>query len=236
MDEIRKVRVNEVTGMFREYDRLLEETKGIGKYFTRKHIINYKWDELKVKIKSEGYQPKENGYIEVKETKAYDGYNYRVMDGNHRMSVMEDLYGPDKFIDVNVQRKSRCGMCDRAIELASTKSGKLEILNILGTTTIFLILFGKPTLMYMGFLLIFLIVLATNIFGVSKTSRMMKLNEYGKAGNLLLNTIINLPLIILSLVSFYYIWYIACSNIFGLVCVGVFSYIVGKLVDHYEGK
>ena len=127
-------------------------------------------------------------------------------------------------------------MCDKARELASTKSGKLEIFNILGTTTMFLILFGKPTLIYMGLLLTFLIVLATGIFTISKTSRIMKLNEYGKTGNLLLNTIINAPTIILSIVSAYYIWYIVCSNIFGLVYIGAFSYIVGRLATYYEGK
>ena len=236
MDEIRKVRVSEVTGMFREYDRLLEEVKGIGRYFTRKHIINYKWNELKDSVKSEGYQPKEYGYIEVKETQAYGGYRYRVTDGNHRISVIEDLYGPDKFIDVKVNGRIRCGMCDKVTELARTKSGKLEIFNILGTATMFLILFGKPTLIFMGVLTTLIVLLATKIFTVSKTSRIMKLNEHGKSGNLLLNIIINLPIILLSTAGLYYVWYIAYSNIFGLVCVGVFSYIVGKLVDHYEDK
>ena len=236
MSEIRKVRVNEITGVFREYDDILEKTEGVGRYFVRKHIKNYSWKELKESIDSKGYQPEEYGYIRIKETKAYEGYNYRVLDGNHRISVIEDLHGPNKFIDVEVYTPSKCAMCDKARELAKTKSGKLEIINILGTTTIFLLFFIKPTLIYMGFVLTFLIVLATNIFGISKTNRIMELNKHGKAANLLLNSIINLPMIILSVVTIYFLGYIAVNNILGLVCVGIFNYGMGTLVDYYGDK
>tara|TARA_R110001599_G_scaffold337285_2_gene555570 strand:+ start:711 stop:1421 length:711 start_codon:yes stop_codon:yes gene_type:complete len=236
MNEIRKVRANEITGMFREYDNIVKDTKNIGRFFVKKHITKYSWDELKESINSKGYQPKEYGYIRIKETKAYVGYTYRVLDGNHRMSVIEDLHGSNKFIDVEVYKGSKCGMCDKAIELARTKSGKLEIINILGTTTIFLIFFAKPTLIYMGFLLGFLIVLATNILGVGKNSRIMGLNKYGKFANLFLNTIINLPMVILSVVTLYFLYYIAFNNILGLICVGVFNYVMGILVDYYENK
>jgi len=236
MNEIRKVRVSDITGMFREYDNLVKDTKNIGRFFVKKHITKYSWDELKGSINSKGYQPKEYGYIRIKETKAYEGYTYRVLDGNHRMSVIEDLHGSNKFIDVEVYVQSKCAMCDKARELARTKSGKLEIINILGTTTIFLMFFVKPTLIYMGFLLGFLIVLSTNILSINKNSRIMELNKHGKVANIFLNTIVNLPMVILSVVTLYFLYHIAFNNILGLVCVGAFNYTMGRLVDYYEDK
>ena len=68
--------------------------------FLDKHIfqIGYGWAALRKSLKDNGYDPHnfKNGYITVEKFKG----KYNCTDGNHRHSILLDIYGPDKIIDV----------------------------------------------------------------------------------------------------------------------------------------
>ena len=65
--------------------------------------VDYDWVGLHKSLKDNGYEPNkfEKGYIKVVK---YEGGNYRCLDGNHRHRILLDIYGPDKIIDVKLEK------------------------------------------------------------------------------------------------------------------------------------
>jgi len=63
-------------------------------------LSSYDWDELKNKIKKEGYKPLQYTYIKICKTNP-EVYPkpYRALDGNHRLKVMKELYDEGFKID-----------------------------------------------------------------------------------------------------------------------------------------
>ena len=61
-------------------------------------VSEYDWAVLYKSLKDNGYVPHnfKNEYITVEKFKG----KYICIDGNHRHSILLDIYGPDKIIDV----------------------------------------------------------------------------------------------------------------------------------------
>ena len=60
----------------------------------------YPWEKLKNSIEKNGYQPEKYGYILVRETKDSDNRKWLIVNGNHRLKVLQDLYGGEHVIKV----------------------------------------------------------------------------------------------------------------------------------------
>tara|TARA_R100001015_G_C4627456_1_gene186999 strand:+ start:2252 stop:2659 length:408 start_codon:yes stop_codon:yes gene_type:complete len=59
----------------------------------------YKMDSLIRDIKKEGYKPKKYGYIIVEKK---DNHLYDIVEGEHRVKALIELYGKDYSIDVKI--------------------------------------------------------------------------------------------------------------------------------------
>lgn len=62
-------------------------------------LEKYKMDSLIRDIKKEGYKPKKYGYIIVEKK---DNHLYDIVEGEHRVKALIELYGKDYSVDVKI--------------------------------------------------------------------------------------------------------------------------------------
>tara|TARA_R110000851_G_scaffold136799_2_gene272455 strand:+ start:121 stop:906 length:786 start_codon:yes stop_codon:yes gene_type:complete len=234
--EIRKVRIGSVIhGAFREYpSHNLFHT-------------NYPWDELRESIDKYGYDTDRFGYITVVECSTCESERYTTRDGNHRLHTLKGMFGEEHFISVKVVKNytlpwaryftlKKCGWCDKVRGLTKKTSGKLELLNIIIMSTAFLLLYVKPTLMFMGFLLSTIILSTTGVFDIKKETYNKIGYKYGGIMGALINVVKNLPMIAITIASIYYIWVLISISIYYFMLLVAFASIMGYLISYYEKK
>jgi hypothetical protein len=84
----------------------LKDIKTIGKRTTTS--IFYSWRRLRKSIKTQGYKPENFSYILVYKHEE----KYNVINGNHRVKVLEEMYGEDYEVEVICQDKPKTALKD----------------------------------------------------------------------------------------------------------------------------
>ena len=84
----------------------LKDIKTVGKRTTKS--IFYSWRRLRKSIKTQGYKPENFSYILVYKHEE----KYNVINGNHRVKVLEEIYGEDYEVEVICQDKPKTALKD----------------------------------------------------------------------------------------------------------------------------
>ena len=242
MGEIRKVRIRNIDGPYRVADEAISLKKNkVG--FYKKNYSQYNWEELRESFDKYGYDTDKFGYITVVGCNTCENKDkYVLRDGNHRLYILREMFGDEHFVSVNLVRaytvpfKLKCGWCDRVKELSKKTSGKLELTNVIVMSTCFLVLYIKPTLMFMGVLLGIIILSVTGIFDIKKETYNKHSLKFGGTAGKFINIVKNIPIITMVIASIYYIWYLITMNIYYFMLIVGFTLIMGYLIGYYEKK
>ncbi len=241
MGELRKIRISSIDGPFR--DRFSEGVKHNISFY-KKRYLNYDWDGLRKSFDKYGYDTDRFGHIEVVGcSKCEYKDRYDVKDGNHRLHVLRERFGEEHFVVVNLVKSYElfqviptCGWCNKVKDLIKTTSGKLELANVIIISTCFLLLYLKPTLIFMGVILGIIIVSVTGVFDIKKETYTKHSHKYGGNIGRLINVVTNIPMITIMLASIYYIWHLISINIYGFMVMVGLTLIMGYLIRYYEKK
>ena len=234
MGEVRKIRIGSIDGPFREAVKYTEKGS--------EWLNDYNWDELKDSFDKYGYDTDKFGYITVIGMTGVGDNNgrYEVRDGNHRLHLLREKFGEEHFVSVkyvNVYTiPLRCGWCDKVKNLTKKTSGKLELANIIIMSTCFLLLYLKPTLIFMGFILGILIISVTGIFDIKKETYNKHSLKFGGITGTLINVVKNIPIIAIVISSIYYLWHLININPYTFMIIIGFTLIMGYLISYYEKK
>ena len=94
----------QITRTFRVQKMKIKDLKG--KYgFANRESTDYDWESLEASIKEDGYAPEKYTYIEYADVRHDQGFkqDYMLVDGAHRLAVLNDLYGEDIEIRVKIE-------------------------------------------------------------------------------------------------------------------------------------
>ena len=114
--------------------------------------IFYGWRRLRKSISTEGYVPENFSYMQVCVDKNNDK-KYKIVDGNHRVKMLEELYGGDFEVEVELVegwKEGIKGLYNRMIKplLENNTLGKVVNVLILGVVLwYFFIVNFLPTIM-----------------------------------------------------------------------------------------
>ena len=99
---IKNIKIKEITWELRDRvtGNLSDKVNSFHKLVTYISYKYYRWDALKQSILIDGYDVDKYGYIRVEETSGE--FNYRVVNGNHRISVLYNMFGENHKIKVKV--------------------------------------------------------------------------------------------------------------------------------------
>tara|TARA_R110000744_G_scaffold288474_2_gene399459 strand:+ start:895 stop:1626 length:732 start_codon:yes stop_codon:yes gene_type:complete len=238
MGEIRKVRLGDINGPYT--DRFKEGIK-INQKFHKERFIKYDWDGLKESFDKYGYDTDRFGLIMVTSCNTCDSDGkYEVRDGNHRLYILREMYGDEHFVLVNHVKKydiiGKCMWCEKVKGLIKTTSGKLELTNIIVISMCFLLLYLKPTLIFMGVILGLIVISVTGVFDIKKETYNKHGHKYGGGIGKLINIVTNTPMAIIMISAIYYIWHLININIYGFMVIVGFTVIMGHLIRYYENK
>lgn len=239
--EIRKVRIGSIIhGTFRDY---LDKTKhSVNLSWFKKNYTNYDWKGLRESFDEHGYDTDRFGYVTVVECDKCESERYTARDGNHRLHLLKEEFGDEHFILVKVVKSHsipalRCGWCDKVSEMTTKMSGKLELTNVVVVSAAFLLLYVKPTLIFMGIILgVILVSGITGVFDVKKETYDRYGSKYGGIVGKLINILTNMPMIIIAMSSIYYVWYLINMNLYAFILIVLFTLTMGYLIGHYEKK
>lgn len=110
----------------------------------------YGWDRLKKSIVKNGYEPENFTHMEVYKSED-DNSKYILINGNHRLKILEELYGLDYEVTVNLNdspKSATKGLYDRLVRplLSTTTLNKItNIMILLITIWYFFIVNFIPT-------------------------------------------------------------------------------------------
>tara|TARA_B100000902_G_C27313331_1_gene919750 strand:- start:2384 stop:3286 length:903 start_codon:yes stop_codon:yes gene_type:complete len=102
----------------------------------------YPWERLKSSIERNGYLPEKYGYILVREKKDNRKKKWVIINGNHRLKVLKELYGDEHVINVRRTFKT---------EVPDFKNQFLELPLMFFPALIFFVVYLLGSLLLTGF-------------------------------------------------------------------------------------
>tara|TARA_R100001377_G_C3172789_1_gene103693 strand:- start:353 stop:1075 length:723 start_codon:yes stop_codon:yes gene_type:complete len=205
--------------------------------------IFYGWRRLRKSINTKGYVPEKFSYMQVCVDENTDK-KYKIVDGNHRVKILENLYGEDFEVEVELvesPRKVIKGLYDRMVKplLDSNTSGKVVNVLILGVILWYFFIVNFLATILVTIILWYIMKYFPNDDGKYAKSLMYYpsedktkwFNKHPKIYTILLNINKNLRIILIFLFLMTYLIYLATSSFIQL-CITLI--IIGVLLKIKE--
>ena len=181
----------------------------------------YGWRILEKSIKTHGYKPEKFGYITVG-SYGKNNYKYEVKNGNHRVKLLEKLYGKDFELEVNFEPKMVKNNAKSLLKKYFLLNQNMihNVINIIGALVLigYFFIFNFLSTIIAATLIWFIIqyfpeaTYKKTTFYTPPEDKKKWFDKYPRIYTMLLNLTNNMRIILTSLVMLGYVSYLMYSN------------------------